>query len=221
MSCRCRRNGRWRLPQALPFADDRSGVSAVDLTAQEAVGERNDLRRARKSLLRRRSAATLIERRFVAIVADGVEQAEKHRSQIADPGMERLVEVPGNGLLVGIEAAHREIDRDPQDDVKGIGIEQRRGKAGLASRPRPLSVVPLRDVKMVKVCGPLGGRLMRLTATLPASSAVSETTIWSDVPPAPSMSTAKMPVLVCTNWRPRSECARWCRDHPARLCLRW
>ena len=50
---------------------------------------------------------------------------------------------------------------------------------------------------MVNICAAVGGKVRRLTATLPARSAVSETMIRSDVAAAASMSTAKMPVPVC------------------------
>ena len=74
-----------------------------------------------------------------------------------------------------------------------LGYKSVACSAGLAISPSPLSVVPLPDVKMVNVCAAVGGMLSRLTATLPASAAVPETTILSDVPATASTSTAKTP----------------------------
>ena len=82
-----------------------------------------------------------------------------------------------------------------------LGNESVACSAGLAISPSPLSVVPSDD-RMRNVCAAVGGMLSRLTATLPASAAVSETTIWSDVPATASTSTAKTPVPVCTKSSP-------------------
>ena len=82
-----------------------------------------------------------------------------------------------------------------------LGNESVACSAGLAISPNPLSVVPSED-RMRNVCAAVGGMLSRLTATLPASAAVSETTIWSDVPATASTSTAKTPVPVCTSSSP-------------------
>jgi len=90
----------------------------------------------------------------------------------------------------------------PSTTSKALGYKSVACSAGLAISPSPLSVVPLPDVKMVNVCAAVGGMLSRLTATLPASAAVPETMILSDVPATASTSTAKTPVPVCTKSSP-------------------
>ena len=76
-------------PQALPFADDRGGVGAVDLAAQQAVGEgeagieRGDLG-VGVDLGRQ-----LVERVLEFVEAADVEQAEQCRTERADAALYR------------------------------------------------------------------------------------------------------------------------------------
>ena len=131
-------------PQALALADDRGSVGAVDLAAEQAVGE-GEARIERSDLgVGVELGRELVERVLELIDAVDVEQPQQHGADAAHAGAENLVEVFRDRLLVGVEAdaVTPKSTAMPSTTSLGLGNVSVACSAGLAMRPSPLLVTP-------------------------------------------------------------------------------